>query len=168
MDRTALDDVEQVPHFMGVNSDRRPLAQALDGMGFAVTYFELDPGEAFSGGLHTHTDQEELFLVLEGEATWETQAGPGEQSETTTVGPREAIHFEAGDAFQQGRNESDGTVTGLAMGVPGSRHDTAGIRSLADCPDCGAERVFAFAETEGRLRDPADATISCTDCGAEL
>jgi len=168
MDRTSLDDVERVPHFMGVNSHRKPLARALDGLGFAVTYFELDPGESFSGGLHTHTDQEELFVVLEGDATWETRAEPGGATETFTVGADEAVHFEADGVYQQGRNESDGVVRGFGVGVPGARHDWAGVRSLVDCGTCGRETVYAFRDHADASPDPADLTAACTACGTEL
>ena len=168
MDRTTLDDVESVPHFMGVNSHRKALAQELEGMDFAATYFELDPGEAFSGGLHTHTDQEELFVVLEGEATWETRPDPGAETETFAVGEGGAVHFEADGVFQQGRNESGAVVRGFAIGVPGARHSWAGVRSLVDCPDCGRETVFAFEDHDERQPDPADLTAACTECGHKL
>jgi hypothetical protein len=56
MQTGAVDDVENVPHFMGINSHRKPLARAVEEMGFAMVHFELDPGESFSGGFHTHHD----------------------------------------------------------------------------------------------------------------
>jgi len=36
-----------------------------------MNYVELAPGDAFPGGLHTHGDQEEVFYVLSGIATFE-------------------------------------------------------------------------------------------------
>jgi mannose-6-phosphate isomerase-like protein (cupin superfamily) len=170
METVDIDEIEAVPHFLGANSHRKPLARAMEGMGFACTYFELDPGESFSGGLHTHTDQEELFVVLAGTATFETAAGPGAERETVTVGPRGAIHFEAGGDFQQGRNETDDPIRGFALGVPGSRHEWAEVKALLDCPDCGQERVFEFEPDDGdeRMPDPADVATVCSVCGHEL
>ena len=171
MKQIDLDDVERVPHFMGANEDRRPLSRTIDAMGFAATYLELDPGESFSGGLHTHTDQEELFVVLEGTATFETTPGPNAATETTEVGPMDAIHFEAGDVFQQGRNESDEQVTGFAVGVGAERHAWDGVEALVDCPECGEETVHSLAATDADdPRMPAmDAmSITCTACGNGL
>lgn len=170
MEHVSIDEIEAVPHFLGANSHRKPLARAVDGMGFACTYFELDPGESFSGGLHTHTDQEELFVVLEGTATFETADGPGAERETVTVGPHEAVHFEAEGPFQQGRNETDSLVRGFALGVPGSRHEWTGTRALVECPDCGQERVFEFEpdDEDERMPDPVDVTTVCSVCGHEL
>jgi len=170
METVDIDDIEAVPHFMGANSHRKPLARAMDGMDFACTYFELEPGDSFSGGLHTHTDQEELFLILEGTATFETASGPGAERETGEVGAGEAIHFEADGHFQQGRNETDGVVRGFALGVPGSRHEWDGVEALVDCPECEAERVFEFEPDDGddRMPDPAAVTTVCSVCGHEL
>lgn len=167
METVDIDDIDAVPHFLGANSHRKPLARAVEGMDFACTYFELKPEDSFSGGLHTHTDQEELFLVLEGTVTFETAAGPGAERETTNVGPHGAVHFEAGGDFQQGRNETDGVVRGFALGVPGSRHEWAGTEALLDCPECAEERVFEFAPDDGdeRMPDPTDITIACSVCG---
>jgi uncharacterized cupin superfamily protein len=167
MERVSIDEVDAVPHFMGANTHRKPLSRAIEGMGFAATYLELDPGEAFSGGLHTHTDQEELFVVLEGTATWETKVEAGAEPTLTEVGPMEAIHFDADDVYQTGRNESDGIVRGLAIGVPGSRHTWEGTRALVDCETCGEETVFTL-EGEGRMPDIEEMTIACTECGSEL
>lgn len=152
---------------MGANTHRKPLSRAIEAMGFATTHLELDPGETFSGGLHVPTDQEELFLVLEVTATWETKEGPGDEPTLTEVGPMEAVHFGTGGIYQTGRNESDGVVRGLAIGVPGSRHAWAEARALVDCETCGEETVFTL-EGEGRMPDVEEMTIECTDCGTEL
>jgi mannose-6-phosphate isomerase-like protein (cupin superfamily) len=167
MEKVSIGDVDAVPHWMGANTDRRPLSRHIEGMDFATTYLELDPGEAFSGGLHIHTDQEELFLVLEGTATWETKEEAGGESTFTEVGPMEAIHFGEGDVYQTGRNETDEVVRGIAIGVPGSRHNWEGTRALIDCATCGEETVFTI-EAEGRMPDIADTTITCTECGTDL
>lgn len=170
MEKVAIEDVEAVPHFMGANQHRKPLSRAIEAMDFAVSYLELQPGESFSGGLHTHTDQQELFVVLEGTATWETKGGPEGEDRRLEVGPHEAIHFESSDAFQQGRNESDGVVRGLAIGVPGSRHRWEGVEALVDCPDCGRETVFGVVpdDPDGRMPDAEATRFVCSECGHEL
>ncbi|PSQ22161.1 hypothetical protein BRD04_05175 [Halobacteriales archaeon QS_9_67_17] len=108
--------------------------------------------------------------MLEGTATFETTPDPNEASETTEVGPMGAIHFEAGDVFQQGRNETKEPVTGLAIGVGSERHAWDGVEALVDCPDCGAETVHSLAASDADdPRMPAmDAmTITCTACGSD-
>lgn len=167
MEKLSLNDVDVVPHFMGINSDRRPLASVIEELGFAATYLELEPGEAFSGGLHTHRDQEELFVVLEGTAMWETKSEPGDDPSYTEVGPMEVIHFARDDDFQTGRNESDGLVRALAIGVPGRRHDHEETLVAAECESCGRETVHTI-DAEGRMPDPEETTIVCQECGHEL
>lgn len=171
MQHVSLDELDRVPHFMGANTDRRPLSRAIDEMGFATTYLELEPGESFSGGLHTHTDQEELFLVLSGTATWETKGAAGAEAEKFDVGPMEAVHFGEGDVYQTGRNESDGPVTGLAIGVGAPRHSWEGVEALVDCPTCEAETVHSLAAPNAVDRwmpEMEEMTITCTECGNEL
>jgi len=88
MERVDVDDVEP----MGVvETDRRELTDPLGVENVAINRYELDPGEAFSGGLHAHLDQEELFYVFQGTATFETEPTPDAAAETVEVGPEEAI-----------------------------------------------------------------------------
>lgn len=53
----------------------RPVSRALGTTEVALNYFEVEPGDAFSIGFHTHQDQEEVIYVLSGTATWETEDG---------------------------------------------------------------------------------------------
>lgn len=53
----------------------------------AVNHYRVPPESGLSSGLHAHTDQEEVFVVLAGEATFETLDGP------VTVTAREAVRF---------------------------------------------------------------------------
>ncbi|MFB6205770.1 MAG: cupin domain-containing protein [Haloglomus sp.] len=168
MRKQAIDDVSTVPHFMGINSHRKPLSRAIDEMGFAMVHFELAPGEAFSGGLHTHHDQEELFYVLEGTATFEVKDGPGADVERHDVGPGEVIHFEKGGSYQTGGNRSDEPVVAVALGVPNRRHAWGDTEVLFDCPACGAETVHDIAAehpADERMPDPEEMQISCRECG---
>lgn len=117
----------------------------------AMNYYELAPGDSFSGGMHTHTNQEEVFAIIEGTATFETRDG------TVEVGAEEVVRFAPGE-YQEGRNESDERVRALAMGAPQEDGET---RSLLPCRECGAEyhRVEMGAESM---------TLVCPDCGNEF
>mgnify|MGYP002760945132 FL=1 len=66
MRKVVIDEVDTELHPQEIHSVRRPVSDALDTEHFAMNYFELEPGEAFSGGLHTHHDQEEVFYVQSG------------------------------------------------------------------------------------------------------
>jgi len=169
MQKVAIEDVETVPHFMGANTTRRPLSRAIEEMGFATTYFELDAGEAFSGGLHTHHDQEELFYVLEGVATFEVREQPGGRSESIDVNASEAIHFGREDVYQTGGNESEKPVVGIAIGVPGARHDWEGVEAVLDCGECGQETAHSIvpAGEATRMPDAEEIVVTCRECGTE-
>lgn len=168
METKAIDDVETVPHFMGINSHRKPLSRAIEEMGFAMVYFELEPGESFSGGLHTHHDQEELFYIIEGTATFQAKDQPGADPETHEVGPNEVIHFEKGGPYQSGGNESDERVVAIALGISKSRHGWADTKVLFDCSDCDTETVHDMeADDPGDERMPEldEMALICQGCG---
>ena len=154
----AIDDVDVVANPMGVHEIRRPVSRALGTEHVAMNYFELSPGEAFAGGLHTHEDHEEVFYVLSGTATFEV----GRERERVDVAAGELIRFAPGE-FQSGfvREDADEAVTAWAFGAPGARHDWDAIRSIATCRECETERVHDAALTdEGRFR------FTCRNCGA--
>jgi len=140
----------------GVYTDRRSLTGPLNTDNVAVAQYRLDPGERFSGAVHAHADQEELFLVVSGTATFETEEGD------VTVDAGEAIRFVPGE-FQSGRNASDDTVVAFAIGAPRDSEDVriSRIPVLDDadvsCPDCGRDDM--------RLGD-GDADFVCPDCDA--
>jgi len=134
---------------MGANTVRKPLSRAIEAMGFAMTYFELAPGESFSGGLHTHMNQEEVFYVIEGTATFETMDGDVE------VGADEVVRFAPGE-YQEGKNESDGRIRALALGAP---QDAGETRSALPCEECGADYHVAVVDESG-------VTLECPDCEA--
>ena len=158
MEKIAVDDVEVVPHPMGVNTERRPISDALGTDDVTVVHYALQPDEQFSGGIHTHHDQEEVFVILEGSATFEV-GRRGEESVTVEAG--EAVRFAPGD-FQAGRNESDDVVVGLAVAAPGTSHDWGEIESPAPCSACDAV-------TPHSVRPPEDDfVVYCLECGTEM
>ncbi|ELZ03691.1 cupin domain-containing protein [Natrialba aegyptia] len=155
MERVTIDEVENQPNPMAVHSVRRPISQALGLSDFAMNYFELEPGESFSGGFHTHHDQEEVFYIQSGTAAFDTENG------TATVDAGEVIRFAPGD-FQQGYNpeDADEPVVGFAFGAPGSQHDWDQIESLVYCQECETERGHGL-----ELTDDGQFRLTCTECG---
>jgi uncharacterized cupin superfamily protein len=135
--------------------DRRVLTDALNTSDLAVVHYTLEPGERFSGTLHTHMDQEEVFVVLAGEATFETEHG------TVTVGEDEAIRFAPGE-FQTGYNDSDERVVALALGGPRDSEDVrishiAGYGDVS-CSECGHDHMQVDPTTEA-------SELVCPECG---
>ena len=156
MRRVAVDDVAPDPYEEDLHADRRPLGEALGADRVAVVRYALDPGERFSGALHAHTDQEEVFVVLEGVATFATEAGE------VTAAAGEAVRFAPGE-FQSGGNASDGPLVALALGAPADGGDVLISRVLTlerdvSCPACGHDHMRIEAVPE----------LACPACGETL
>ncbi|QLH76139.1 cupin domain-containing protein [Halosimplex rubrum] len=150
MDRVAREDVERR---MGPAADKRALADALGAEELALNYYELDPGDSFGFGYHRHPDQEEVFYLVEGTATFETEDGD------VAVSAGEAVRFSPGE-WQLGRNAGDEPCVAIAMGAPKDARRTEMLRA---CPDCEGrtENTVEMAD------DRATLVTRCTDCGAE-
>ena len=150
MEKVRLTDLESR---MGPADVKRQLSRALGAEHVSVNYYELAPGEAFGFGYHRHADQEELFYVQSGTATFETEDGD------VTVAAGEAIRFAPGE-WQLGRNDGEERVVALALGAPQATGDTEMHR---DCPECDERTRHTIEMAEGR-----DALVTlCTVCGAE-
>lgn len=155
MERVAIDDVDVQKNPLEVHSVRKPVSRVLGTEHVAMNYFELEPGESFSGGLHTHHDQEEIFYVMEGTATFLV----GLDRDEVEVDAGELIRFEPGE-FQTGVNQGDERVVGWAVGAPGAGHDWDELDSVVDCRECGEETPHATTLTdEGRF------SFTCNQCG---
>lgn len=156
MQHVAIEDVDPRPYDDEYQTDRRPLSGPLGTEHVAVTRYALQPGERFSGSYHAHGDQEEVFVVLAGEATFETEDG------VVTVGPDEAIRFGPGE-FQTGYNDTDAVLEALALGAPSGTEDVRFSRIAVagdvdvSCRECGAEYLQLPAEDVDGLE--------CPDCG---
>ena len=150
MRKISVDEVDRVPSPASV---RRPLADALGAEHVAINYYELAPGESFAFGYHRHDEQEELFYVLSGTATFETEDGDVE------VGAGEAVRFAPGE-FQQGWNRGGERVLALALGAP---KETVGGEVRRACPDCGERTRHRFEAADGG----ATRLTICVECGAE-
>lgn len=161
MERVALDDVD--PTAFGDGVLRRGLSEPLATEAVAVNYYTVPAGEELPSGLHTHSDQEELFIVLAGEAAFETlQAG------VVTVEAGAAIRFAPGD-YQSGRNDGDGELELVAIGAP---KQTADTRIPFECPECGILGLRLDAGADGLVFtcpecDAVQQPAPCPACGAD-
>ena len=144
------------------------LSDALGTDGIAINFFERAPGERVGHCYHRHHEQEEVFYVISGTATFETEDGD------VRVEAGELVRFAPGE-WQQGRNavveqssaanqnsmssgDCDDLLRVLALGAPREQGPTDLRRN---CPECG-ERTPAEVES-------ADGVVvfTCADCGAE-
>ena len=156
MQKVTISDLDPVSR-EDSDLDRRDVAAPLGTDGIAINYYELEPGEAFSGGLHTHLDQEEVFYIIEGTATFETRSEATANSTTVNVEAGEAVRFTPGE-YQQGRNEGDEHVVALALGSP--RESTEGLVPRP-CPECGESDVLSVFVTDDGLQ------AQCPECGSK-
>ena len=127
------------------------LSEPLGTDGLAINYFERAPGEPIGYCYHRHHEQEEVFYVLSGTATFETEDGD------VPVGSGELIRFAPGE-WQQGTNRGDDRLVVLALGAPRDQGPTDLRR---ECPSCG-ERTPAVSEWTGE-----EEVFYCEVCGAE-
>jgi len=136
---------------------RRSLSDALDTENASLNRYRVPTGERLSRSRHAHTDQEEVFLVLSGEATFETRDGD------VTVEEHEAVRFAPGE-FQCGRNDADGDLVVLAVGAPREAGETriSWTPDLGDVsgPGCGRDAMRVEAADGG-------AVLVCPDCDTE-
>jgi len=148
MEKVSIDSLDNDPRVADVQKHATAPLNLSD---MAMNYYELEPGDSFSGGLHTHMNQEEVFYVIEGTATFETKEGAVE------VESDEVVRFAPGE-YQEGKNESDGRIRALAMGAP---QDDGEVRAAVPCQECGADYHVSHVDEEG-------VTLECPDCGNVL
>lgn len=148
MERFAITDVQADP--IGASSYRRRLSDPLGTAAVAINVYNVAPGDGLPGGLHAHVDQEEVFAVLAGEATFETLEG------TVAVDRGEVVRFAPGE-FQSCRNAADEELVVLALGAP---RDSEDVRVPVACPACGNGEVRLAFDGDGP-------TFVCPGCGAE-
>jgi uncharacterized cupin superfamily protein len=144
------------------DSTRHGLTEPLGTTDVAINHYRVAPGDGLPSGLHAHADQEEVFVVLAGRATFETLDGE------VTVREGEAVRFAPGE-FQSGRNAADGELVVLAIGAP---RETDDVRVPLSCPDCGHDDLRIDADDGGVALvcpacDVAHDPPACPDCGRE-
>ena len=142
--------VEDIESSVSAANVFRPLSESLGTKHVSINYFELGRGDSFGFCYHRHHDQEEVFYVLAGTATFDTESGE------VTVSEGEAIRFTPGE-FQRGTNHEDERVVALAIGAPRGSEE---IDLLRECPDCGG-RTPHVVEWEDDAMVPR-----CQECGA--
>ncbi|WP_256300394.1 cupin domain-containing protein [Haloarchaeobius salinus] len=154
MDRLSVDDGPATETEGGAR--RRSLSDALGTDRLSLNRYRARPGERLSLSRHAHTAQEEVFVVLTGEATFETRDGE------VSVGEREAIRFGPGE-FQRGRNDAATDLVVLALGAPREAGETliSWTPDLGDvaCPECDHDVMRVETRDDG-------AVLVCPDCGA--
>lgn len=148
MEKIQLDTVDSYTRSGKVFS---PLSESLDTIGLAINYYEVAPGESIGDCYHRHHEQEEVFSVLSGVATFDTENGD------VAVGPNELIRFAPGE-WQQGMNRGDDQLRVLALGAP---RETGPTDLRRECPACG-ERTPAVSEWTGE-----EEVYYCEVCDAE-
>lgn len=127
------------------------LSKPLETTDLAINYFERAPGEPIGYCYHRHHEQEEVFYVCSGKATFETEDGD------IRVESGELIRFEPGE-WQQGTNREDARLVVLAIGAPREQGPTDLRRR---CPSC-EKRTPAVSEWTGE-----EEVFYCEVCGAE-
>lgn len=143
MERVAIDDVASTS--FETELDRRGLSDPLGTTDVALNQYRLAPEQRLSTGLHAHADQEEVFVVVDGELTFETETND------VVVRDGEAVRFAPGE-FQSGKNAADVDAVVFAIGAP---RETTDVRVPKECPECGHDdmRVVAGGEADN-LRCP--------------
>lgn len=156
MKRVSVDEIENSPHPEEIHDVRRRISPALGVDNVSINYYELRPGEYLSGGLHAHTDQEEIFYVDSGVAIFEV----GTEGFEVTVEAGELIRFELGE-FQVGRNGGNETLICWGFGAPGDRHNWDALKSYELCPTCSKEQVHKTGTIDDGIFE-----LICENCGS--
>ncbi|MFT4946639.1 MAG: putative cupin superfamily protein, partial [Natronomonas sp.] len=88
MEKVRIDDIDRR---IDVSTLQRPLTDALGASDLALNYYELAPGDSPAYGYHKHEAQEEVFVIQQGEMTFETETGE------VVVEAGEALRFGPGE-----------------------------------------------------------------------
>jgi len=161
MRKVRLDDLDSR---MGPADRNVPLTDALGAADAALNYYELDEGDSFAYGLHSHASQEEFFYVLEGTVTFETlgvQQSPDDaavEADETEVAAGELVRFGPGE-FQRGVNRGSERVRALAVGAPQDAGDTEILRECEACGETTTQKI-ELADDHSEIR------AVCEACGA--
>ncbi|ADD04925.1 cupin 2 barrel domain protein [Natrialba magadii ATCC 43099] len=181
MEHVSIDDIESTP-YDDLHTGRRDLATPLGTDHLAITHYVLESGERFSGSVHAHMDQEEVFVVLEGEVTFEVARVGGEQDEQNGLDEQDEQNGLDEQDEQNGLDEHDEyDRQDVKDGQNGVELTVAEREAIRFAPGAfqsgrndGDERVVALALGAPRDSDdiritriPAldDRDVSCPDCG---
>lgn len=145
--------ISEVEEKLDCATVQRPLTDALNAEHVSINYYELEPGDSFAYGYHSHERQEEIFIIQRGAVEFETDTGP------VTVAEGEIIRFAPGD-LQQGTNTGSERVTALVIGAP---QDTGETKVFRHCEVC-EERTRNTIET---VDDGSAKITRCRHCKSE-
>lgn len=145
--------IEDVDSRIGPADVKRPLTRELGAEHVSLNYYELEPGESFAYGYHSHEKQEEVFYLIEGAVTFETSEA------TVEVGAGEAIRFAPGES-QRGVNTSEERAVALAIGAP---QDAGNLHMIRECVNCG----FRTPNSIDLVEDGEAVVTICLECGME-
>ena len=143
--------VDDLPDAPSPTRRKKEVDEAVGAEAFGFNVYVADPGELVPWGRHRHPDHEELYYVLEGALSVETDDGD--------------VQVDAGEAFFV---PADAPTMARAVGETPARLVAVGAPKAADgavieerCPSCGA--------VTGRDvgRDGDEVVLRCADCGAE-
>jgi uncharacterized cupin superfamily protein len=154
MKHVRVDDVEPDD----ANPGLRILTGALGTTELAINRYDVPPGGRIGGGYHAHHDQEEVFYVVSGVATFETEAGD------VDVAPGEVIRFAPGE-FQLGYNAGDEPLGLIALGAPRESREVEAVRECTACGEVFHRRRPQFMGTGVAPDEPAR-EAACPVCGA--
>lgn len=145
---------------VGEGSLRRGLTDALHSTDVAINHYRIAPGDGFPAGLHAHLDQEEVFVIVEGTATFETLDGE------VIVSRGEAVRFAPGE-YHAGKNDGETDLVVLGFGAPA---DTDAVHIPMACPGCGEAHLRLDTDPDLRFVCPACGEVhvpsNCPECGS--
>ena len=128
---------------MMAGRDKRQLGGAFDLSNFGINLTTLAPA-AMSALRHSHSRQDEVVYILEGEATLVTDAG----NTLLTPGMHAGFRPETGDAHHL-KNQTDAAMVYLEIGDRSAGDQPVWPDADRQLLDVGGKRVFAHRD--GRL-----------------
>lgn len=149
--------IDEVANFPWAAETIRRLSEPLGAEHVVVNHYELENGDSFAFAYHSHEFQEEVFIILDGTATFETDAGE------VHVGSGEAIRFEPGE-FQRGWNHGDERVVALVLGAPRAYGNEQRLRMCDDC--AGMRHHDLEVREENHVPGGRVIVAICADCHA--
>lgn len=143
----------------GIGQVKHTIGDELGTTALAINHYKIQPGEGLPAGVHAHEQQEEVFVVLEGTATFETLDGP------VVVETGETIRFKSGE-FQSGENSGSTPLVIIAMSAP---KDTGRPLFPFACPECDADMLQMTESGQFACKECAFAATPapCPECGHE-
>ncbi|SFR43488.1 cupin domain-containing protein [Halogeometricum limi] len=152
VERVTVSDIPDTPN---PTSHKREVDEAVGATAFGFNVLEVRPGEQVPWGYHSHPEHEELFYVVSGTLTVDTEDGP------VRANAGDAVFVAAGEK-NRAHNAADEPAEVVAVGAPKDA-DHAVIEEA--CPACGVVGGREYERVAGD--DGPQYVLSCESCGAE-